>query len=232
MRPRHALGSVFTPLALICAALAPVGAVHADIAYLNLPPISPFPGGYASSGELADDLILDLAGSTLVQSATLRIIGSDVASGSTNIRLSLYTDNAGQPGTLLTTVALTIPRGGPAAFDQLFDFPDFTLSSPNIWAGIRFGTFPGTPSYVGAGTLPTIGSTTARAANRLSSSTWNVNGALGPPDGGGIYIGDRLQIAINTVPTPGAAAFTFLALALCAPRRRAQTARPLSARPA
>lgn len=201
------------------ATLACAGVSHAHEAYRNLPAPSPNPPGGASNVEHADDLLLDLSGGSIVESATLRIIRG-TSTPAPRIRLNIYTDNAGQPGALLSTVAVTIPASGPSQFDQLFDLPDVALTSPSIWAGYVFETSFTGSAFVGASTLPTIGSTTARGAIRLGPSSWNVQGASGPPSSG-YYAGDRLQIGITTIPAPGASALALAALVGATRRRRA-----------
>ena len=196
------------------------GAARANIAYFNLPPAGPADPGEAANVEKADDLTLDLSGGATLRSAMLRIDGANVASGMARIRMNIYADGGGRPGSLLTTTVVDIPAGGPAHYEQLFDFPDVTVSSPTIWVGHVFEVLPSLPPFVGVGTLPTIGSTTPRAARSLGPGMWDIEGANGPAPGGGWYDGDRVQISIDAVPAPGVMGGILVGLAAAGVRRR------------
>lgn len=204
-------GSVVASVARVCGALGLAGLVVSSaqgaVVYDHM--IASADQISTAGVEYAEYVTLS-GGATTVTSARLRMGLSAIGADAGTITLSFYADNAGQPGSLLGSVAHSIAISSVA---QLEDFTGLSVAVPaSLWVSSRFDS---TGSSIGGVRMTTwttsVGSVdSTRAIRSGGAGPWTLESTS-----------HWMELQLTAVPTPGAASLLGVAGMLAARRRRA-----------
>lgn len=189
-----------------------ISATRADIAYDN---ITNNPGRLvfiSSDDEFADDTTIDPIAGMMISAVRARLYNASNNPYTGELRIWLYRDASGVPGSLLGAATTTITLASRTEGTFEVAFPNLVAPTVNLWTGYQV-QIVGPQAQVGIleDNYPSIGQSSDRLARHYPDGSWGLSEV---PD-------SNMLFQIVTVPSPTvAAALLLFSTALTSRRRR------------